>query len=189
MLRFTQGRAAANATAEAGAVAMTIGTEYRIFHQGAFDPGTQRGDALLAHELAHVQQQRAAAKAQDAPVTPGWSGRAQPTKKRRRAPQAQPSPDSGDGSQKEPRALPKKRMTLCSHRYSCNVVPRGPNRTTSSILIGGGSACWPTSRRLGRGRPQWSLQSLSTMHAKRLEKRSLSRRRLRSRKLRINPPR
>ncbi|WP_437285438.1 eCIS core domain-containing protein [Sorangium sp. So ce406] len=44
---------------EMGAVAFTVGPHIG-FSEGAFAPGTIRGDAILAHELAHVSQQRGA---------------------------------------------------------------------------------------------------------------------------------
>ncbi len=46
------------ALAAQGAHAVTRGDQID-FAPGAFEPGTERGDALLGHELAHVVQQRA----------------------------------------------------------------------------------------------------------------------------------
>jgi hypothetical protein len=46
----------ARASADAGARALTIGSHV-AFAGGEYAPGTLRGDALLAHELAHAQQQ------------------------------------------------------------------------------------------------------------------------------------
>jgi hypothetical protein len=46
--------------ASQGAVAVTAGKDI-AFASGAYQPGTPAGDALLAHELAHVVQQRGAA--------------------------------------------------------------------------------------------------------------------------------
>jgi hypothetical protein len=51
------GPEAARATAGAGALAFAVG-DHVGFAQGAYRPGSLEGDALLAHELAHVQQQR-----------------------------------------------------------------------------------------------------------------------------------
>src|SRR5512147_747965 len=50
------GEAAASA---AGAHAATVGGDV-AFAPGRYRPGTLRGDALIAHELAHVVQQRGA---------------------------------------------------------------------------------------------------------------------------------
>jgi hypothetical protein len=57
----TDGVAARKAT-ELGARAFTVG-KHVAFAAGEYRPGTPEGDALLAHELAHVQQQRGAAPA------------------------------------------------------------------------------------------------------------------------------
>ncbi|HZM85883.1 MAG TPA: DUF4157 domain-containing protein [Blastocatellia bacterium] len=46
---------------EIGARAFTYGTDI-YFRPGAFDPGSKRGQQLLAHELTHVVQQGAAGK-------------------------------------------------------------------------------------------------------------------------------
>jgi hypothetical protein len=54
--------AATRKAAELDACAFTVGGHV-AFAAGEYRPGTPEGDALLAHELAHVQQQRAAAKA------------------------------------------------------------------------------------------------------------------------------
>lgn len=48
---------AARLTAAEGAHAFTIG-EHIAFAPGAYQPGTVHGDALIAHELAHVVQQQ-----------------------------------------------------------------------------------------------------------------------------------
>ena len=52
----TGGEAAASARA-VGAHAYTVGPHV-VFGEGQFNPGTPAGDRLLAHELAHVVQQR-----------------------------------------------------------------------------------------------------------------------------------
>ena len=49
--------AAADRAAREGALAVTEGREI-AFARGAYRPGTPAGDALLAHELAHVRQQQ-----------------------------------------------------------------------------------------------------------------------------------
>lgn len=62
--------AAASAARGLGATAFTVG-EHIAFAAGAYRPGSEPGRALLAHELTHVLQQRAAAPAlqrQDAPA-------------------------------------------------------------------------------------------------------------------------
>lgn len=51
--------ASAGLAARAGARALTVGNDI-VFADGAFAPGTTIGDALIAHELAHVSQQREA---------------------------------------------------------------------------------------------------------------------------------
>jgi uncharacterized protein DUF4157 len=51
---------AASKTRELGAMAMAMGTHV-AFAPGEYRPGTRSGDALLAHELAHVVQQRGSA--------------------------------------------------------------------------------------------------------------------------------
>jgi hypothetical protein len=56
---------AGNRVASTGAIAATVGTDI-AFAPGAYRPGTQLGDALIAHELAHVQQQREGGSAPDA---------------------------------------------------------------------------------------------------------------------------
>ncbi len=48
---------AARLARQEGATAFTVGTNV-AFDSGQYQPGTPRGDALLAHELAHVAQQR-----------------------------------------------------------------------------------------------------------------------------------
>jgi uncharacterized protein DUF4157 len=50
--------------------AFTIGSDV-AFGSGEYRPGTLIGDALIAHELAHVMQQRGAASPQVAPLRPG----------------------------------------------------------------------------------------------------------------------
>jgi 7-keto-8-aminopelargonate synthetase-like enzyme len=50
---------AARAATVIGASAFTNGLDIS-FNAGAYDPGTRRGDRLLAHELVHVVQQRGA---------------------------------------------------------------------------------------------------------------------------------
>jgi len=57
---------AGEAVRREGAIATTVGTDIS-FAPGAYRPGTLAGDALLAHELAHVQQQRGAATTDLAP--------------------------------------------------------------------------------------------------------------------------
>jgi len=57
---------AARATQQAGARAVTMGTEV-AFAQGEYQPGTPIGDALIAHELAHVIQQDGSDTAQRTP--------------------------------------------------------------------------------------------------------------------------
>jgi len=52
--------AAAQQASDLGARAFTVGTHV-AFAAGEYQPGTPEGDALLAHELAHVQQQRGGA--------------------------------------------------------------------------------------------------------------------------------
>jgi len=59
-VRIHTGSAAAQKASELGARAFTIGRDI-AFAPGEYRPGTPEGDALLAHELAHVQQQRGAA--------------------------------------------------------------------------------------------------------------------------------
>src|SRR5262245_28319146 len=49
----------ANAASDQGAPAFTVG-EHIAFGAGKYRPGTLRGDAILAHELAHAAQQRGA---------------------------------------------------------------------------------------------------------------------------------
>lgn len=48
-----------DSTREVGAIAYTVGHDV-AFSSGQYRPGTSSGDALLAHELAHVVQQRGA---------------------------------------------------------------------------------------------------------------------------------
>ncbi len=58
--------ATANAAADQlGAAAFTAGSDI-YFGAGQYDPGTEEGDALMRHELAHVEQTRGLA-----PPTPG----------------------------------------------------------------------------------------------------------------------
>jgi len=54
-----RGPAAAMAAERMGAQAFTIGRDI-FFSQGAYDPASPKGMALLAHELTHVRQQTAA---------------------------------------------------------------------------------------------------------------------------------
>ena len=56
---------AAAAADELGAAAFTAGTDI-YFGDGQYDPGSEEGDALMRHELAHVEQTRGLA-----PPTPG----------------------------------------------------------------------------------------------------------------------
>jgi hypothetical protein len=53
---------AARQAEEMGASAFTIGSDI-AFNRGEYKPGTPGGDALIAHELAHVAQQRGAVTA------------------------------------------------------------------------------------------------------------------------------
>lgn len=62
---------AANLSTGLGARAFTVG-EHVAFDAGEYQPGTLVGDALIAHELAHVVQQGAASRA-DASRDPGVS--------------------------------------------------------------------------------------------------------------------
>ena len=56
-VRVHTDRAAASAAAALGANAWTSGRDI-VFGEGFFSPGTRKGKKLLAHELAHVVQQR-----------------------------------------------------------------------------------------------------------------------------------
>lgn len=56
-VRVHTGPEAARFAAHHDALAVTVGQDI-AFASGAYEPGTIAGDALLAHELAHVQQQR-----------------------------------------------------------------------------------------------------------------------------------
>jgi len=58
-VRVHTGAAAERSAQGLGARAYTVGSEV-VFGAGEFAPGTERGDELLAHELAHVVQQDAA---------------------------------------------------------------------------------------------------------------------------------
>lgn len=58
--------AAARASSELGALAFTVGSDV-AFADGNYQPGTPWGDALLAHELAHVVQQRSGLKSAASP--------------------------------------------------------------------------------------------------------------------------
>ncbi|MHB1224853.1 MAG: eCIS core domain-containing protein, partial [Gemmatimonadaceae bacterium] len=58
-VRVHTGARAAESAAAVDAVAYTVGTHV-VFGGGRFAPGTPHGDRLLAHELAHVVQQRGA---------------------------------------------------------------------------------------------------------------------------------
>jgi uncharacterized protein DUF4157 len=53
------------------AVAFTTGNDV-FFRQGAYSPGSQEGQALLAHELTHVVQQRSMGSS--GPMTVGPAG-------------------------------------------------------------------------------------------------------------------
>jgi hypothetical protein len=61
-VRVHTGPEAARFADAQGATAVTIGKDI-AFGAGAYEPGTSHGDALLAHELAHVQQQGGEARA------------------------------------------------------------------------------------------------------------------------------
>jgi len=61
---------AASFTRRHAGVAATIGTRI-AFADGYYRPGTLRGDAVLAHELAHVVQQRGATPIEDADLAAG----------------------------------------------------------------------------------------------------------------------
>jgi len=69
-VRVHRGTDAARATQDAGARALTMGTEV-AFAQGEYQPGTPIGDALIAHELAHVIQQESPGTAQQSPAQEG----------------------------------------------------------------------------------------------------------------------
>lgn len=56
-VRVHTGATAARLASERGAHAFTVGADV-AFAAGAYQPNTPHGDALLAHELAHVVQQR-----------------------------------------------------------------------------------------------------------------------------------
>lgn len=58
-VRVHTGAEAARKTSEAGATAFAVGNDV-AFAPGMYNPGTPVGDALLAHELAHVVQQKTA---------------------------------------------------------------------------------------------------------------------------------
>lgn len=60
--------AAQKMTSDMGALAITVGPHI-AFAPGAYRPETPEGDALLAHELAHVLQQRSAAAPSGQPAT------------------------------------------------------------------------------------------------------------------------
>jgi hypothetical protein len=59
-VRVHTGGAAARSARALQAAAYTTGDEI-VFDEGAYEPGTARGRHLIAHELAHVVQQRAGA--------------------------------------------------------------------------------------------------------------------------------
>jgi hypothetical protein len=59
-VRVHTGPVAARKAAELGASAFTVGSDV-AFASGMYQPGSDIGDALLAHELAHVTQQKRAA--------------------------------------------------------------------------------------------------------------------------------
>jgi len=56
-VRVHVGTEASDAAARLGANAFTYGSRI-VFADGQYDPGSAKGNALLAHELAHVVQQR-----------------------------------------------------------------------------------------------------------------------------------
>jgi len=58
-VRVHTGAEAARKTSAEGAAALTVGRDI-AFAPGEYQPGTPRGDALLAHELAHAEQQKEA---------------------------------------------------------------------------------------------------------------------------------
>ena len=58
-VRIHTGPEAGDLARQAGARAFTVGPDI-VFGPGEFQPGSPQGDALLAHELAHVAQQRSA---------------------------------------------------------------------------------------------------------------------------------
>ncbi|HWN68441.1 MAG TPA: DUF4157 domain-containing protein, partial [Haliangium sp.] len=62
-VRVHTGATSNEAARELDAVAFTIGQDIH-FADGSFDPGSARGEALLAHEVAHTVQQRGAARVQ-----------------------------------------------------------------------------------------------------------------------------
>lgn len=66
-VRIHTGPAAAASSNALNARAYTLGSDI-WFNQGEFDPGSQRGRHLLAHELAHVTQSGAAATVRRAPL-------------------------------------------------------------------------------------------------------------------------
>ena len=94
-VRLGRGPAAHAQAAELGARAFTIGADV-YFARGEGAPGTEEGERLLLHELAHVVQQRgtgaasadrAALEAEaDAAATPARGGRAQKQEKGKTAP-------------------------------------------------------------------------------------------------------
>lgn len=59
-VRLHTDQVGARKASELGARAFTVGTHI-AFAAGEYRPGTPEGDALMAHELAHVQQQRGGA--------------------------------------------------------------------------------------------------------------------------------
>lgn len=68
-VRVHTGSDAAAMARDEDARAMTVGSNI-VFDDGEYQPGTAHGDALLAHELAHVVQQRGGAPQADrAPAT------------------------------------------------------------------------------------------------------------------------
>jgi len=58
-VRIHTGPEANQLATEAGASAFAVGPDI-VFKEGQFQPGTPQGDALLAHEMAHVAQQQSA---------------------------------------------------------------------------------------------------------------------------------
>jgi len=72
-VRVHTGATAARLAAEHGARAFTVGTDV-AFAAGAYQPNTPHGDALLAHELAHVVQQQGQPGSLQRKRTDGESG-------------------------------------------------------------------------------------------------------------------
>jgi Domain of unknown function (DUF4157) len=70
-VRVHTGPEAAHTTRQHDALALTVGNDIAFAH-GQYRPNTLEGDALIAHELAHVMQQRAA-RHRPATAEPGSS--------------------------------------------------------------------------------------------------------------------